>query len=34
MKLAGGIHERTLVLTLIGVEAIFVLVAILMFARF
>jgi len=33
MKLAGGIHERTLVLTLIGIEAIFGVIAILMFAR-
>lgn len=34
MKLTGGIHERTLVLVLIGIEAIFGLIAILMFVRF
>ena len=34
MKLAGGIHERNLVLTLIGIEAIFGLIAILMVVRF
>jgi UDP-N-acetylglucosamine--dolichyl-phosphate N-acetylglucosaminephosphotransferase len=34
MKLTGGISERNLVLTLIGVEAIFGLIAVLMFARF
>jgi len=34
MKLAGGIHERNLVLTLIGIEAIFGLIAILLFMRF
>jgi UDP-N-acetylglucosamine--dolichyl-phosphate N-acetylglucosaminephosphotransferase len=33
MKLTGGIHERNLVLTLIGIEAIFGLIAILMFIR-
>lgn len=34
MKLAGGIHERMLVLLLIGIEAIFGLIAILLFAKF
>lgn len=34
MKLSGGISERGLVLSLIGIEAVFGLIAILMFARF
>lgn len=34
MKFSGGISERNLVLTLIGIEAIFGLIAIGMFARF
>jgi len=34
MKVTGGIHERALVLILIGIEAIFGLIAILMFMRF
>lgn len=34
MKLSGGISERNLVLTLIGIEAVFGLIAIHMFARF
>lgn len=34
MKLFGGIRERDLVLTLIGVEAVFGLIAVLMYARF
>ena len=34
MKLTGGITERNLVLSLIGIEAVFGLIAIIMFARF
>jgi len=34
MKLAGGIHERTLVLVLMGIEALFGLLAIFLYARF
>jgi hypothetical protein len=34
MKLTGGIRERTLVLVLMGIEAVFGLVAVLMFVRF
>jgi len=34
MKLTGGIHERTLVLVLIGVEGLFGLGAVLLYARF
>lgn len=34
MKLSGGIHERNLVLVLMGIEAVFGLVAILMFGLF
>jgi UDP-N-acetylglucosamine--dolichyl-phosphate N-acetylglucosaminephosphotransferase len=34
MKLAGGIHERTLVLILMGIEAVFGLIAVLMYTRF
>jgi len=34
MKLSGGISERGLVLSLIGIEAVFGLIAILMFAKF
>ena len=33
MKVTGGIHERTLVLILMGFEAIFGLIAVLMYAR-
>jgi UDP-N-acetylglucosamine--dolichyl-phosphate N-acetylglucosaminephosphotransferase len=34
LKVTGGLHERTLVLILIGVEALCGLVAILLYARF
>jgi hypothetical protein len=34
MKLTGGIRERTLVLVLMGFEAIFGLIAVLMFVGF
>jgi UDP-N-acetylglucosamine--dolichyl-phosphate N-acetylglucosaminephosphotransferase len=34
MKLSGGIHERILVLVLIGIEAVFGLIAVLLYAKF
>lgn len=34
MRISGGIHERTLALVLIGIEAVFGLIAVLIYAKF